>query len=144
MKILIAEDDPISRLLLETTLVKAGREVVVSARDGDEALAALQREDAPPLAILDWMMPGTDGIEICRKLREADCATPTYIILLTAKSHREDIVAATGSRRLAPAHSTYVTTKLVNELRVLTLLRHDDLRAKISPVKSNQRLESDL
>ena len=103
MKILIAEDDPISRLLLETTLVKAGHEVVVlSARDGDEALAALQREDAPPLAILDWMMPGTDGIEIYRKLREADCATPTYIILLTAKSHREDIVAATGIRRPAP------------------------------------------
>ncbi len=92
MKILIAEDDPVSRHVLAITLVKSGHEVVV-ASDGKEAWEALCGADAPPLAILDWMMPGTDGIEICRKLREADCATPTYIILLTAKSHREDIVA---------------------------------------------------
>ena len=91
MKILIAEDDMVSRRVLQTTLQKWGHEVVI-AQDGIEALAAFQLEDAAPLAILDWMMPGLDGIEVCRKVREFPTATPTYIILLTAKGGKEDIV----------------------------------------------------
>lgn len=91
MRILIAEDDPISRRLLESTLIKSGFEVVVT-EDGIDALAALQKEDAPPIAVLDWMMPGMDGVEVCRTLRETPNAVPTYIILLTAKDTRDDIV----------------------------------------------------
>ena len=88
MKILIAEDDVISRRLLETTLIRWGYEVVVTC-DGTAAWEVLQSADAPPLAILDWMMPGTDGIEVCRKVRRAATPTPPYLILLTAKGRRE-------------------------------------------------------
>jgi diguanylate cyclase (GGDEF)-like protein/PAS domain S-box-containing protein len=92
MRVLIAEDDVVSRRVLETTLVKWGHEVVV-AGDGDAALAVLGGVDAPPLAILDWMMPGMDGVEVCRRARRSPSATPTYIILLTAKTRKEDIAA---------------------------------------------------
>ena len=92
MKILIAEDDPVSRRLLEVTLEKFGYEVVVAA-DGAEAWTALQRDDAPPLAILDWMMPELDGVEICRRVREVPTSKPPYLVLLTAKTGRGDVVA---------------------------------------------------
>ena len=91
MKILIAEDDAISRRVLEATLTKFGYDVVVAA-DGAEAWALLEREDAPRMAILDWMMPEIDGIELCRRLRSIPSATPPYLILLTAKSTKEDVV----------------------------------------------------
>ncbi len=92
MRILIAEDDPVSRRVLHATLLKWGHEVAVVC-DGDEALAVLQGTDAPALAILDWMMPGMDGVEVCRRARQSSSATPTYIILLTAKAEKEDVVA---------------------------------------------------
>ncbi len=91
MKTLIAEDDRVSRRLLEAALVKKGYEVVVT-QDGTQAWEALQQEDAPPLAILDWMMPGLDGAEVCRRVRQMAQASPTYIILLTAKSSKSEIV----------------------------------------------------
>lgn len=91
MKVLVAEDDNVSRLMLEAALEKWGYNVVVVA-DGVEAWRVLQREDAPKLAILDWMMPGMDGLEICRKLREAPLTRPAYIILLTARDSRDDVV----------------------------------------------------
>ena len=90
MKTLIAEDDPVSRVFLELSLIKWGYEVVVTC-DGSEAWEALQRE-APPIAILDWMMPGIDGVEVCRRARAIQTPTPTYLILLTAKSEKEEIV----------------------------------------------------
>jgi DNA-binding response OmpR family regulator len=91
MKVLIAEDDTISRRLLEATLMRWGYEVVV-ASDGVEAWEALQGDDAPLLAILDWMMPGMDGLELCRRIRKMPSSTPPYLILLTAKGRREDLV----------------------------------------------------
>ncbi|MDT5062095.1 MAG: two-component system, cell cycle response regulator [Acidobacteriota bacterium] len=91
MRVLIAEDDMVSRRVLEATLVKWGHEVVV-ASDGDAALVVLESADAPTLAILDWMMPGMDGVEVCRRARQSSNATPTYIILLTAKTEKEDVV----------------------------------------------------
>jgi DNA-binding response OmpR family regulator len=92
MKVLIAEDDPVSRRILEATIKKFGYEVVVAA-DGAEAWTALQRDDAPSLVILDWMMPELDGMEICKRVREIPTATPPYLILLTAKSEKGDVVA---------------------------------------------------
>jgi DNA-binding response OmpR family regulator len=91
VKVLIAEDDMVSRRLLEATLVKWGYEVVVTC-DGTAAWDVLQSVDAPPLAILDWMMPGMDGTEVCRRVRHVPSPTPPYLILLTAKGRREDIV----------------------------------------------------
>jgi DNA-binding response OmpR family regulator len=91
VRILIAEDERISCRLLESTLAGWGYEAVVT-RNGLEAWEALQRENAPRLAILDWMMPEMDGLEVCRRVRHSDGAVPTYIILLTAKGTKEDIV----------------------------------------------------
>ena len=92
MKILIAEDDDVSRRVLQLTLSAAGHDVV-QTKNGAEALAVLENADAPPLAILDWMMPDIDGAEVCRRIRRAPSATPVYLILLTAKTDKADIVA---------------------------------------------------
>ncbi|MEE9617993.1 MAG: response regulator [Anaerolineae bacterium] len=91
MEILIAEDGQAERFLIKATLAKLGYEVVVTC-DGEEAWLALSREDAPRLAILDWMMPGMDGTEICRKFRETYSSRPVYIILLTARTGKEDLI----------------------------------------------------
>lgn len=92
MRILIAEDDTISRHLLQSTLAKWGYNVVACA-DGTQAWHQLQQEDAPQLAILDWMMPGMDGIQLCQKVRELITDQPIYIILLTTKRDKADVVA---------------------------------------------------
>ena len=92
MRILIAEDDGVSRRLLESTLRKWGYDVIVTV-DGVQALDALSQPDAPSLAILDWMMPGMEGAEVCRRAREMVADRLLYIILLTAKGKKEDIVA---------------------------------------------------
>lgn len=93
MRILIADDSIVSRHLLDATLRKWGYEVVV-ASDGVEAWDALQAADAPKLAILDWVMPGLTGPEVCRKVREhaKDKDTYTYVLLLTSKSLKEDLI----------------------------------------------------
>lgn len=91
MRILIAEDDPISRCMLEATLKNWGYDVIVTS-NGREAWQSLQQDD-PQLAILDWMMPGLDGVQVCRKAREAPSRERIYIILLTAKGEKDDIVA---------------------------------------------------
>jgi len=92
VRILIAEDDPISRCMLEATLKNWGYDVIVTT-NGREAWESLQQEDPPSLAILDWMMPGLDGVQVCRKVREAPSRKRIYIILLTAKGEKDDIVA---------------------------------------------------
>ena len=92
MKILIAEDDLTSRRILEAILSKWGYEVIAT-NDGLEALKVLRAENSPPLAIVDWMMPGMDGVEFCRQIRKVQTLTPTYIILLTSKGQQEDVVA---------------------------------------------------
>ncbi len=96
MKILIAEDNLTTRRILETILVKWNYDVI-SACDGNEAWEKLQEKDPPKLIILDWMMPGINGVEICRKLRRVDSAEPMYIILLTARDEKNDIVEGLGA-----------------------------------------------
>lgn len=92
MRVLIAEDDVVFRRILEATLLKWGYEVV-STCDGDEAWHLLQSSNAPRLVILDWMMPGLDGAEICRKVRMQTEKPYIYILLLSAKGHRGDMIA---------------------------------------------------
>lgn len=91
MRLLIAEDDPISRRVLETMLLRWGYQTVV-ARDGTEAWELLQQSDAPHLAILDWMMPGMSGVDVCRLVRQSSRGDYSYLILLTAKGRQEDII----------------------------------------------------
>lgn len=92
MRILIAEDDRISQRFLERALASWGYEVQ-STGNGDEAWAILDSKDSPHLALLDWVMPGLQGTEICQRVRQRTEPIPTYIILLTARTSKEDIVA---------------------------------------------------
>src|ERR1039457_6768275 len=91
VQILIADDSLVSRHLLDATLRKWGYEVVVAC-DGSEAWDIFQRDGAPPLAILDWMMPGMTGPEVCRLVRQQAREPYTYILLLTSKSLKEDLI----------------------------------------------------
>jgi CheY-like chemotaxis protein len=96
MKILIAEDDLTSRRILQAILAKWGYQVVSTA-DGNEAWEKLQGKDAPQLALLDWMMPEMNGIEVCRKLRQVKTTSPIYVILLTARNNKEDLIEGLDS-----------------------------------------------
>ncbi len=92
MRILIADDDLTSRLVLAGVLKKWGHEVVATV-DGGQAWEAMQRPDAPAVAILDWMMPELSGVEVCGRVRGLHSDQPPYLILLTAKGEKSDIVA---------------------------------------------------
>ena len=96
MRILVADDDTVSRKVLERTLAGWGHEVV-SAADGEAAWEILRRDDAPRLAVLDWVMPGLEGPDVCRLVRSLNRSVPTYAILLTSKGDRADIVAGLDS-----------------------------------------------
>ena len=91
MKILLAEDDFTSRSMLTVILKKWGFDPVVS-EDGNGAWDALQKPEAPRLVILDWNMPGLEGLEVCRRLRKNETTNPSYIILLTSRGEKDDIV----------------------------------------------------
>lgn len=93
MRILIAEDDLTSRTALCGLLRESGH-TVVDHKNGVEAWKTMQKDDAPKLAIVDWMMPEMDGLELCENIRTADTTEPPYIIMLTAKSDNKDIVRA--------------------------------------------------
>jgi len=93
MKILIAEDEAVSRRILHSLLQKWGYEVVAT-ENGLEACEMLSQDGAPRIAILDWEMPGMDGVSICRKIRERWERGYIYIIMLTSKDLKEDIVTA--------------------------------------------------
>ncbi|MGD0773252.1 MAG: response regulator [Candidatus Solibacter sp.] len=112
MRILIADDNPVFQSVLKVMLTNWGYSVV-AACDGKEAWHLLRAEDAPRLAILDWMMPGVDGIEVCR-LARAHFGRGVYILILTAKTQSEDLVAA-----MEAGADDYVTKPLKSqELRI--------------------------
>jgi diguanylate cyclase (GGDEF)-like protein len=91
LRVLIADDSIVSRHLLEVTLRKWGYDVQ-SAPDGVEAWEVLQKQEAPTLAILDWVMPGLTGPEVCRLVRQLNKEKYTYLLLLTSKSLKEDLI----------------------------------------------------
>ena len=91
MKILVAEDDVVTLHLLELSLKRWSYEVVSTA-DGPQAWEILRQTDGPRLAILDWMMPGTDGLEICRKVRQFPDERYVYALLLTSKTQKADVL----------------------------------------------------
>lgn len=92
MRILIAEDDSVTRKLLEVHLAKWGHQVMACS-DGAQAWQVLSAEDPPKLAVLDWMMPEMDGVTLCGEIRKLEKHPYTYIILLTSKNLKEDVVA---------------------------------------------------
>ncbi len=103
MEILIAEDNVTSRTLLQIILKKWGYHVL-SVADGAEAWDILQEATSPIIALLDWMMPRMDGIEVCRRVKELGRTNPSYLILLTGRNSKEDISAG-----LEAGASDYIT-----------------------------------
>lgn len=91
MRVLIAEDDLTSRSILSALLKKSGH-TVVETTNGTDALDAMQQPDAPRMAILDWMMPGMDGLTVVRRIRELKTDQPPYLIMLTAKGKKSDVI----------------------------------------------------
>jgi phosphoserine phosphatase RsbU/P len=96
MKILVADDDALIRRLLSALLTKLGHEVE-TAEDGDAAWKALENSNPPAMAILDWVMPGLSGIEVCKKLRSHPAKSRTYVLLLSAKAEKQDVIAGLDS-----------------------------------------------
>ena len=127
MEILIAEDDAISRRILEKTLTNWGYSVVVT-EDGKSAWEALKTGNYK-LAVLDWMMPGMDGVEICNRVRELKSDNYTYLILLTAKSQKTDIV-----KGLQSGADDYVTKPF----------DHEELKSRLQVGKRILFLEEQL
>ena len=110
--VLIAEDDPLFRRILERWFQQWDYRVM-AVENGLDAWEVMQREDAPQLAILDWMMPGMDGIELCRRIRSRDQSPYRYVLLLTAKDDKQDVI--TG---LEAGADDYLTKPFdVDELR---------------------------
>ncbi len=137
MRILIAEDDFTSRTMLRGVLTKWGYEVI-STCDGEEAYDALQQSDAPQLVVMDWEMPGMDGAALCRKLREQDRKEPLYLILLTSKGDRGDIVegldAGADDYIPKPYDSAELRARVNVGRRVIALLNEMREREKLQGV----------
>ncbi len=96
MKILIAEDDLTSRRILETVLSKWGFDVI-SVDNGNDAVNRLLEAKTPKLCLLDWIMPGKDGVEVCSIIRNQENPVAHYIILLTSKAEKHDITKGLDS-----------------------------------------------
>ena len=109
-KVLVAEDNAVSRRLVENLIPKWGYEVVPSA-DGQEAWEKWSADASIQIAVLDWMMPGLDGLDLCRMIRRVEQPPRiTYIIILTGRGHREDIVQG-----LRAGANDYITKPFDNE-----------------------------
>jgi DNA-binding response OmpR family regulator len=148
VQILIAEDDLVSRRALEATLIKWGFKVRAVA-DGAAAWEALQEDRAPKLAILDWMMPKMDGLELCRQARAEPRSEMTYLILLTAKGTKEDLVAGLEAGAddylIKPFNREELKARVQVGMRVVNLQtrlaeRVRELEAALSRVKQLQGL----
>jgi DNA-binding response OmpR family regulator len=147
-RVLVAEDHYVSRHLLERNLMNWGFSVV-TAEDGEEALSILESDGAPPLAILDWMMPKMDGLEVCARVREHANRPYVYLVLLTAKSQKEEIAAGLQAGAddyvIKPFDPDELRARLTVGQRVVALERAlarkiADLEAAIADVKKLKSL----
>ena len=148
MRILVAEDQSVSRHILVAQLRKWGYDVT-AVEDGTRAWEALQAEDAPPLAILDWLMPGLDGIDVCRQIRQSPRTRPIYLILLTARQGQEDKIhglqAGADDYITKPFNREELRARVQVGIRVLELQdalaqRVRELEEALSRVKTLQGL----
>jgi DNA-binding response OmpR family regulator len=118
----------VSRRLLQAALIKWGYEVTVTT-NGKEAWEALQRPNAPSLLVMDWLMPEMDGVEVCRQARLTPALKSAYIILLTSRGSKEDIVQG-----LEAGADDYVTKPF----------DHGELRARVQVGSRVVQLQSAL
>lgn len=139
MKVLIAEDEVVSRRKLAALLNRWGFEVV-AVSDGTEAWQALQQEDPPRLAILDWMMPGMDGLQICREVKKLADRPYIYLLLLTGKDQKDDIVE--GLEAGADEYLCKPFDPIELKARVRAACRVLDLHARINAAIEKLRVEA--
>lgn len=122
--ILVAEDDPISRRSTIAILSKDGYRIV-EAVNGTEAWGILEQPESPKLAIIDWMMPGLDGLDLCRGLSDRVDGRLVYVILLTAKGERDDVVtgleAGADDYMIKPFHAEELRARVRAGFRILEL-----------------------
>ena len=116
-RVLIADDDAVSRKVLTAFLEKSNYEVR-TAVDGPSALEALLAPEAPCLVILDWMMPGMDGTEVCMRIRSAGLKIRPYVIMLTAKTAKDDLAASLDAGADDYLTKPYNSVELLARLRV--------------------------
>jgi two-component system, cell cycle response regulator len=139
MRILIADDDPVSCRLLDRLLQKWGYEVI-AAHNGTEAWEVLQADHAPRVALLDWMMPGLDGLEICRRVRARSSQPYVYIMLLTANDKVGNLVEGLESGAddylTKPFHPQELRARLRVGLRML------DLEGNLVEARENLRFKA--
>ena len=140
MKVLIADDSATSRAMLRAALVKWGYEVVM-AENGAEAWDILAKPDAPPMAILDWVMPYLTGPEVCRKVRETRREPYTYILLLTSKNSKDETVegleAGADDYIVKPFNQQELSVRLrcgkrIIDLQLSLMEAREELREKAS------------
>jgi len=124
VRVLMAEDDKVASALLAATLASWGYETLV-AQNGEEAWRILQQPDAPQLVVLDWMMPGLDGLEICRHVRGLDATRRAYVIMLTSVEGKQNLVTALEAGAddylVKPFNHAELKARLQVGLRVLKL-----------------------
>ena len=139
MRVLIADDDPMQRLYLTRCLSAWGFETLV-VEDGEEAWQILQRDDAPQMVLLDWMMPGMDGTTLCERVRGLKDRPYTFIVLLTSRSDRQDLLSGLG------AGADDYMTKPVNTPELQARLRSGqriiDLQNKLHLAYEAQKYEA--
>ena len=135
-RILVAEDDPMFRRLLEGWLKQWGHDVTV-VNNGAVAWAILQKEQPPDLLILDWMMPEIDGLELCRRIRADQRSAYRYILLITAKDARQDLVSG-----FEAGADDYLTKPFDRaELRVRLRVGERILRLQDDLIRARDRLQ---
>jgi phosphoserine phosphatase RsbU/P len=148
MKILLAEDDDVSARLMTMRLTQWGYEVICVS-DGIQACEALREKTAPQLALIDWMMPEMDGVEVCRQVRASLVDSPLYLILLTARGAQEDIVrgmeGGADDYIVKPFHPQELKVRLGAGTRMIQLQntlkeRVTELQEALSKVKLLQGL----
>ena len=129
-RVLVAEDDPVSCHVLKSFLLKWDYDVEV-VTDGMAALRILESEDAPRLAVLDWMMPGMEGVQICQRIRERKNRPYMYVLLLTARNEKRDLLRGlelgADDYLTKPFDSEELRARLLVGERILNL--QDDLIA---------------
>jgi diguanylate cyclase (GGDEF)-like protein len=139
MRILIADDSLLSRRLLEETLGGWGYEVVVAA-DGAEAWRILSGANPPPLAVLDWMMPGYTGPEVCKLVRQRAAEPYTYILLLTSRNEKDDVIEGMDSG--ADDYVTKPFDKHELKVRLRAGTRIVDLQAQLVAAREALRIQA--
>jgi len=134
LPIIIAEDDLVSRTLISNLMAKWGFKAVVT-QDGHEAMNALRVEQGPALAILDWMMPDMDGLQVCRRIRESK--KMVYVIMLTSRSAKENIVeglhAGADDYLIKPFDMNELLARIQVGFRILEL--HATLAARVEELE---------